>query len=560
MTKEENATKLVVVGEQLLDLANALEEQPGLAAEFVQQTPFVKLRDLPDIQGLPTTLPIPISYLMNSTPQPVEHKIATLNPETRSKSSVFLSFWDYHEKYLSGEFTPSQVAVRVLESIKASESHNWIQPVDKEDILRQAAASTERYQNKQHKSQLDGIFMVFKEDQNIQGRVTTAGTSFFNKGKPAVEDSTPIHRLRGAGVIVVGHARMNEIGWDTFSINPNSATPLNPYSLSCSSGGSSGGSAAAVAGGIVPISLGGDGGGSVRIPASFCGLYGLKPTTGRISSFGGAGFSASVGVIGPLATDVDSLSLAFSAICGPDEKDPKTLLQPPFSLQDYDKTDSLEGLTVAVVPEWNKEVDDPVLADHVSSFVNYFKSLGAKVVEIDIKDCHLARAAHGLTISSEMNSWARRFPEHQKDFLPHTRIMMSLVNQTTSTDYVRAQQVRTLMMKQMEDIFKDVDLIVTPVTAMQALDIPEGALTHGLLDSDSTSKCIQFANLANFVGIPAISVPSGFHGDKPVGVQIMAEWYNESLLLRLAKICELKPDVERRKPVVSYSSNHLTPP
>jgi Asp-tRNA(Asn)/Glu-tRNA(Gln) amidotransferase A subunit family amidase len=165
--------------------------------------------------------------------------------------------------------------------------------------------------------------------------------------------------------------------------------------------------------------------------------------------------------------------------------------------------------------------------------------------------------AHSLTISSEMNSFARRFPDNQKDFLPYTRVMMSLVNQTTTADYVRSQQIRALMMAQMEDILAKVDLIVAPVTGIQALDLPEGALEHGLMDHQNTVHCTKFASLANFVGIPALTVPSGFNNDKPVGVHFMAGWYNESLLLRMAKICELAPGIERRKPKVSYSSTHV---
>ncbi|KAI8332840.1 amidase signature domain-containing protein [Chlamydoabsidia padenii] len=549
----------VMVGQNLLDLVKTLEEQPGVAANLSKTSPFGALRSRQDFVGLPITFPIPFSYLAKaSSSETTEKKIPVLDHAARSKSSTFLSFWDYHEKYLDQSLTPTQVANRVIASIEASAAHEWVQPVDKEDILRQAAASTERYKNKQHKSQLDGIFMVFKEDQFIKDRVTTAGTTFLNKDAPAVHDSTPVNNLRDAGVIIVGHARMNEIGWDTFSVNPNSGTPRNPYNLTCSSGGSSGGSAAAVAGGLVPISLGGDGGGSIRIPSSFCGVYGLKPTAGRVSGYGASGFGPSVGVIGPIATTADDLALSFSIISGADKNDPKTLVQPPFSLKDYNKTDSLEGLTIAVLPEWNKEVEVPAMVDHITTFVDHFKKLGANIVEIDIKDIDIARAAHSITISSEMNSFARRFPENHKDWLPYTRVMMALTNEATTADYVRAQQVRGMMMAQMEKIFESVDVIIAPVTGIQALDLPEGSLEHGLMDFKNTVQCTKFASLANFTGIPALSVPSGFNNDKPVGVHFMAGWYNESLLLRIAKVCEQAPGIERRKPKVSYSDDHLT--
>ncbi|KAI8066640.1 amidase signature domain-containing protein [Gongronella butleri] len=475
----------------------------------------------------------------------------------RSVSGEYHSFWDYHMSYLQRKSTPTQVAHRILAAIAVSMPQEWFAPVVQQDVLDQAMASTERYRQGKPLSPMDGVFMAFKEDQAIKGYISTGGTTFLNKNNPSAEDSTPIARLRAAGVIVVGHTRMQEIGWDTFSINPNSGTPRNPYRLGSSCGGSSGGSAAAVAAGLVPAALGGDGGGSVRIPAAFCGAYGLKPTCGRVSGFGGLGFGASVGVTGPIAATADDMTMVFSIIQGPDAKDEKTLLPPPLDLSDYNKTSSLAGLTIGIVPKWHAEVLEPVIVDQLQKMLAYLQSLGAKVVEIELEHMDIARIAHSITISSEMNSSIRRFPKNLHEMLPVNRVLAALVNECTPTDYIRAQQIRTQMIKQMEVIFAGVDLIMTPTTAILALDFPEGCFEKGMMAGARTFNCTQFCNLANFTGIPAVSVPAGFHGEKPVAVQFMAPWFEDALLCRMAKVCEQAPNMERRRAPYSYHANFL---
>ncbi|KAL0579015.1 hypothetical protein ABG067_008673, partial [Albugo candida] len=157
-----------------------------------------------------------------------------------------------------------------------------------QDILEQAELSTIRYKHNTPFSQMDGCFITIKEEVDIQGLETKIGTKFINDGQPASNDATMVTKLKQAGVIVIGSAVMNELGWDVLSVNPNTGTPKNPYQPDASCGGSSGGSGGAVAGGLVTSSIGADGGGSVRIPASFCGLYGLKTSYARVSGYRGA--------------------------------------------------------------------------------------------------------------------------------------------------------------------------------------------------------------------------------------------------------------------------------
>lgn len=265
---------------------------------------------------------------------------------------------------------------------------NWMR-FSVQDIVQQAEASTERYKQHQPLSQLDGVFISIKEEMDIKGLETKVGTNFINNGQPAVEDATLVSKLRRAGAIIVGSTVMNELGWDTFSVNPNTGMPKNPYGTLHSCGGSSGGSGGCVAGGLFPVSIGADGGGSVRIPSTFCGLYGLKTTYARVSAKGGATVDPSLGSYGPLAATADDMALTYAIIAGPDTKDPTTLLQPAVSLKDYNQIFDLSDLTIAVYPEWARSLVEPAILEKLDFFKNYLQQLGARIVEIEIPDLDL---------------------------------------------------------------------------------------------------------------------------------------------------------------------------
>jgi len=294
----------------------------------------------------------------------------------------------YHEAYTQFKTTPTEVANKMLVALKKSKSMNWMR-FSVQDIVQQAEASTERYKQQNALSQLDGVFISIKEEMDIQGLETKVGTNFINNGQPATEDATLVSKLKQAGAIIVGSTVMNELGWDTFSVNPNTGMPKNPYSALHSCGGSSGGCGGCVAGGLFPVSIGADGGGSVRIPATFCGLYGLKTTYARVSAKGGATVDPSLGSYGPLAATADDMALTYAIIAGPDTKDSTTLLQPPVSLKDYDQIFDLSDLTIAVYPEWARHMVDPAILEKLDFFKNHLQQLGARIVEIEIPDLDL---------------------------------------------------------------------------------------------------------------------------------------------------------------------------
>ncbi|KAI8066644.1 amidase signature domain-containing protein [Gongronella butleri] len=543
-------------GWPLVAAANALETLPFVAQKIAADGGLMKLREYNDINELPTTLAIPEDYILNmDASASIQAEKLALASDTRSRSQTHLSFWDYHEAYLEKKTTPKEVAEKLIQALHEHSGYHWMRAFDKEAILRQAEESTARYEKQQPLSQLDGVFIPVKEELDVEGFETRFGTSFINKGKSAKKNATLVQRLRDAGAIILGHAVMNELGWDTFTINPVTGVPANPYHEASSCGGSSGGSAGMVAANLAPVAIGCDGGGSIRIPAAFCGLYGLKTTTGRVSSTGGMPVDPTLSVSGPLAATADDMALTYAIMAGVDTSEPRTRYQPAVSLQDYTLTHTLEGVTIATCAEWNNCVAEPAVLERMNDFVAYFKSLGAKVIEIEIPDLQIVNIAHSITICSEMYNFASRFPEHRREFCAHTRIMSAVSQCLDARDYVRAQQVRTRYMDILLNLFdaQHVDLILSPATAIVAPEIPRKAHAYGMNHTRLTVQAMRYTQFANLTGIPACSIPAGIHNGKPVGIQLMAKWWNEALLCRMAKVCELAPDVERTKPALCFS-------
>ncbi|KAI8990016.1 amidase signature domain-containing protein [Pilobolus umbonatus] len=552
---EFNAPELY--GWPLVMAANALETLPAVSHKVAENALLYKLRDINNLNEFPTNVPIPVDNISPSDGVISNKAILTLNAEHKS-ISPFPSFWDYHQAYTENKTSPLEVANKLLEKLRETENMHWIRFMT-DDILKQAEASTERYQSHLPLSQLDGVFVTVKEEVDIKHLETKAGTSFINNGNPAQEDGTLVSRLRKAGAIIIGSAVMNELGWDTFSVNPNTGTPKNPYHLSHSCGGSSGGSAGCVAGGLVPVSIGADGGGSIRIPSAFCGLYGLKTTYGRVSGAGGAPLDPTVGAYGPIAATADDMALTYSIISGPDPKDPYSLLQKAVNLRNYDKYSDLSDITIATVPNWARGEVDPVILKQLDIFKEKLTALGAHFVEIEIPDLDLCAIAHTLTICSELYTYASRFKQHHKSYLPHTRLMMSTARTVESRDYIRAQQIRTRMMNHMKRIFQtdNVDLILVPSAAIISPEIPKKAMTYGMSNAKMTIQSMVFSMLGNLTGIPGVNVPAGFHNEMPIGLQFMASWWNEALLCRIAKACERLSDIERKRPEHNWFAPEL---
>lgn len=316
-------------------------------------------------------------------------------------------------------------------------------------------------------------------DIDIKGYETKCGTLFLNDNNPAAEDAEVVRRFRAAGAMILGHTRMHELGFDVTNNNPREGTPRNPYNVNHYTGGSSGGSACAVAAGLCPIAIGDDGGGSIRIPSSHCGVFGMKPSYGRASRYGDFPLGFSVGYVGPIAATAEDLALAYSVMAGPDPKDSATSVPPPMSLRNLRQTDSLIGLRVGYHPAW-VDIAAPDLRAACRRHLQQFSDLGASVVEVEVPNLDETRVAHLITIGSEFVVCSRRYGSNRSKLgLPVQMNLAVLENAVNSADFVQAQQVRARTMADLEALFENIDVLVTPTTGLTAPEILPGALAVG---------------------------------------------------------------------------------
>ncbi len=456
----------------------------------------------------------------------------------------FCSVRDLARAYRQGEATPVEVAERLLDGLAKSDVGE--RPLrafiacDRDRVLAQAEAAARRFAAGESLGLFDGVPVACKDEFDVAGYPTTVGTRFLGR-RPAREDATVAARLRRAGAVIVGKTNMHEIGINPRSGNPHHGTARNPYDRERDAGGSSSGSAAAVAAGLCPLAIGADGGGSVRIPAALCGVVGLKATYGRISGHGSFPLDWSVGHLGPIGATVEDVALAYAAIAGPDPRDPNTLGQPGLNLDPWlepDPGEGLPGLRVGIYREWFNHAE-PEIVSCCEAMVGKLADRGATIEEIDIPELDELRIAHAVTILSEMATSMADYPDHWRDLSAPTRINLTIGRAACAVDYLRAQQVRTRAMAAFAEIFRSVDVVLSPATAILAPTIPPESLSHGLADLGSVTELMRFAFPGNMTGLPAITFPVGYsQGGLPISMQAMGRPWEEGMLLRVAGVAE----------------------
>jgi len=510
---------------------------------------ILKLRSLRPSE--PPTL-YPLAFKEDPAARPIEPETLEKFADDHPHAGPFCSIRDYSEAYRSGKITPQDIAENVLKAIQESDQH--APPLrafianDREDVLAQARAATQRMQAGHPLSILDGVPVAVKDEVDQAPYPTTAGTSFLGD-KPAAQDSTVVARLRSAGALLVGKANMHEIGINPNGSNVHYGMARNPYNLNCDTGGSSSGPAASVASGICPVAIGADGGGSIRIPSSLCGLVGLMSTFGRVSEYGAAPLCWSIGHLGPLAANVEDAALIYAAIAGPDPKDANTLHQPQPTLAGWNNPD-LSGITLGIYTPWFKHAT-PQVVSACEALLDKLVQAGAKTREIEIPELDSMRIAHVISILAEMAASMQNYREHIKEFGDSVKVTLTLGQVFTSSDYLLAQRIRTRAMAIFNEVLRDVDGIVTPGTAMTAPQIPVTDPYGGWSDMSVDTEMMRYVFPGNLVGLPAITFPAGYDNQGlPVGMQVMGRPWEENRLLQIAYAAEQV--VERKLPQFYY--------
>jgi len=466
----------------------------------------------------------------------------------------FETIADFARAYREGASDPTKVAEAVLKAIGATEE--GARPMrlfiaqSPDDLRAQAEASAKRFEAGKPLSILDGVPMAVKDELDMLPYPTTVGTKFLGD-QPAAADATLVARLRAAGALLIGKANMHEIGIGMTGLNPHHGVCRNPYDPGRHTGGSSSGPAATVAAGLCPVAIGVDGGGSIRVPAGFCGMVGLKPTNGRVSEHGAAPLAWNVAAGGPIATSVRDAAATYALIAGPDPHDPPTLNRPPVHLEGLENGD-LSGVTLGMYQPWFEDAD-PEVVDACKAAVDRLKEAGAKVEAITIPDIDAVGLAHVVIIASEMlTSQLPHYWRHRGDYGLDVQFNLAIAREFGASTYIHALRQRGRFTRIATEVLQKVDGIVLPTSGCVAPPIPESTLPDGESNLPLLDKIMHFGPFANLTALPSISFPVGYdENGLPFALQVMGRHWEEHLLLRIARAAEAT--VERRKPQVWHS-------
>ena len=415
---------------------------------------------------------------------------------------------------------------------------------------------------------LFGMPIGVKDNIVTEGLATTCASKILEGFMP-IYDATIVKKLRDAGMVTIGKLNMDEFAMGSSNENSAYKTTKNPWNLNNVPGGSSGASAAAVAAGEVPFSLGSDTGGSIRQPAAYCGVVGMKPTYGRVSRFGLVAFASSLDQIGPITRNVTDNALLLEAIAGVDEMDSTSA---DVAVPNYAAAldGNIKGLKIAVPKEFLGEGVGEAAKKSVLDALEVLKGLGATVEEVSLPHSKYALAAYYILSSSEASSNLSRFDgirygyrtDNAKNLLElykntraegfgdevKRRIMLgtySLSAGTYDAYYKKAQQARTLIKADYDKVFENYDVIIGPTAPTPAFEI--GANIEDPMTMYANDILTIPINLA---GVPAISIPCGFENGLPLGLQIIGKHFDEETLYRVAYAYEQQTDYNTQTPAL----------
>lgn len=471
------------------------------------------------------------------------------------------------EKIAAKELSVRQVTEEAFARIEAVDADvQAFLALNKERALEQADAMDQT--PLEDRGPLFGLPIGVKDNIVTEGLETTCASKILEGFNP-IYDATVVRKLRDAGLITVGKINMDEFAMGSSNENSAYKKTKNPWNLQHVPGGSSGGSAAAVAAGEVPFALGSDTGGSIRQPAAFCGVVGMKPTYGRVSRFGLVAFASSLDQIGPITRTVEDNALLLEAISGVDEMDSTSAnVEVPKFSEAIGK--SIKGLRIGVPKEYMGEGVSEEVRASVLEALKVLEAQGAVWEEVSLPHSEYALATYYLLSSSEASSNLARFDgirygyraEEAKNLLElykltraqgfgdevKRRIMLgtySLSAGSYDAYYLKAQKVRTLIKQDFETVFENYDVIVGPTTPTPAFKVGEK------VDDPLTMYANDILTIpVNLAGVPGISIPCGFADGLPLGLQIIGKHFDESTIYQVASAYESATEFHKQTPAL----------
>ncbi|MBI2980434.1 MAG: Asp-tRNA(Asn)/Glu-tRNA(Gln) amidotransferase subunit GatA [Chloroflexi bacterium] len=474
-----------------------------------------------------------------------------------------------HELLKTRQLSSVELTQAYLERIRQVEPQVHALVTVTDELALEQARQADKLIASGNISPLAGIPVVIKDNMCTRGIKTTCSSKMLTNFVPPY-NATVVEKLNKCGAVVVGKANMDEFAMGSSTENSALFTTHNPWDLSRVPGGSSGGSAAAVAAGETIYALGSDTGGSIRQPAGFCSVTGLKPTYGRVSRYGLVAFASSLDQIGPMTQDVTDCALVMNAIAGHDRWDSTSL---PYPIPDYTRclTTDIKGLRLGIPREYFVEGMQAEVATAIKAAVSKLAELGAKVDwEVSLPHTRYALAVYYIIAPSEASAnlarydgvkygysyqeahsmWEAMEKTRQYGFGPEVKRRIMLGTYALSAGYydayyLKAQKVRTIIRQEFDRAFEKYDALITPTSPTVPFKI--GEKTDDPLQMYLSDVCTLPINIA---GVPAISIPAGFANGLPIGMQIIGKPLGEETLLKIAYAYEQATEWHKRKPEI----------
>ena len=475
---------------------------------------------------------------------------------------------ELHKKLVNREITATQLALDYFAAIEKKDGEiGAYLTLTKEAALSQAQVVDEKIARGEEIGLLEGLPCAIKDNIAVKGVRLTAGSKILDN-YIAPYDATVIEKIKRQGGVILGKVNMDEFAMGSSTETSAYQKTKNPIDTERVPGGSSGGSIAAVAAGEAVWSLGTDTGGSIRQPASFCGVVGLKPTYGRVSRYGAIAMASSLDQIGPIAKSVEDVAIVLGAIAGEDLRDATSAESGDKKYEDY-LTGTISGKTIGIPKEYVDSLEGEILHIFEAS-VEKFKKLGAKVKQISLPHAEYALPTYYIIMASEVSSnlakfdgikYGLRLNDERKDALATSKLMETYLDSRRiglgeevkrrimlgtyalsagyyDAYYLKAQKVRALIKQDFEKAFSEVDFVYSPTA-------PEVAFKFGEKNDDPLKMYLSdiYTVTANLAGVPAISFPIGTIASEgkrlPLGGQLMGKWFDEDGLLNAAHTFEI---------------------
>ena len=458
--------------------------------------------------------------------------------------------------YREGRISPREVVARALEEARRlSRLEPSVGPmVEYADAaaLAEAEASERRWRQGNPLGPLDGMPWVVKEQTAVAGLARRAGTAFLD-ATPQPRDGTSVARVRARGVITLGTTSMTEFGMTPNGANAKRTMPRNPHATDRLAGGSSTGSGVAVATGLVPFALGADGGGSIRIPSAINGVFGIKPTWGRVSRSGDVS-GGTVAHIGPIAASTIDLAHALEAMCGWDVEDPQTFAAPERADGSFVEAlgRGVRGLVIGVPDSEWADASEPVQRAGRAALAALEKE-GARLVPIALTLAKHAPAIGYVVIAAEARAGLKaEWRDHADEMGDDLQVSFSSLDAFSAIEYLETCRLRTGLRREMARVFADVDLVAMPSVMSPAPKVSDTDLKTGFLDTSVIEGLCRFAFLGNLTGLPALSAPVGCDANGlPVGLQLIGDAWDEATVFAASAHLERLEIATPRRPRIT---------